>query len=146
MTVFAGGEQFMTTATARSSRSKLVLVLALLLSHAAAALAQVSFGRNDFSAGTQPGAVAIADFNGDRKLDIAVADFGGSVAILLSNGDGTFQPATFIADPYQPTAVAAGDFNGDGRVDLAVANFANNTVSVFLGNGDGVSTWRSDGD
>jgi hypothetical protein len=46
---------------------------------------------------------------------------GGNVAILLGNGDGTFQPvAQFVGGPYGST-FAAGDFNGDGRTDLVVA-------------------------
>src|SRR5262245_60987657 len=36
-----------------------------------------------------------------------------------------------------PFSVAVGDFNNDGRADYAVANARDNTVSVFLGNGDG---------
>ena len=42
-----------------------------------------------------------------------------------------------------PTSVASGDFNGDGKLDLAVANFVSNTVSIFLGNGDGTFTLKS---
>jgi hypothetical protein len=36
-----------------------------------------------------------------------------------------------------PSSTAAGDLNGDGKLDLAVTNTSANTVSVFLGNGDG---------
>src|SRR5207244_1021346 len=32
---------------------------------------------------------------------------------------------------------AAGDFNGDGRADLVVADQTDNTISIFIGNGDG---------
>jgi FG-GAP-like repeat/FlgD Ig-like domain len=35
------------------------------------------------------------------------------------------------------TSVAAGDFNNDGFTDLAVTNYSDNTVSIFLGRGDG---------
>ena len=40
-----------------------------------------------------------------------------------------------------PQAIATGDFNGDGKLDLVVANSQDNSVSVFLGYGDG--TFRS---
>ena len=37
----------------------------------------------------------------------------------------------------QPFRMARGDFNLDGKTDLAVANWGSNTVSTFMGNGDG---------
>jgi FG-GAP-like repeat len=36
-----------------------------------------------------------------------------------------------------PWSIAIGDVNGDGKLDLASGNYSSNTVSVFLGNGDG---------
>ena len=42
-------------------------------------------------------AVAVGDFNGDGKLDLAVANHGSNtVSVLLGNGDGTFQPAVSL--------------------------------------------------
>ncbi len=106
-----------------------------------------SFGpANNFLAGTFPISVAVGDFNGDGKQDLAVANFGSAnVSILLGNGNGTFGAATNIALAAQmnPTSVAVGDFNGDGKLDLAVAigfGFSNATpgyASILLGNGDG---------
>ena len=89
--------------------------------------------------GLSPDQLAVGDFNGDGKLDLAVADQHGSVTILLGNGDGTFAPApgSPAGVGSSPYALAVGDFNGDGRLDLAVANVSDNTVTVLLGNGDG---------
>src|SRR6185437_7860096 len=79
------------------------------------------------------------DFNGDGRLDLAVADSDLSeVMVLLGNGDGTFQPP--IVTPVggtEPLALVAGDFDGDGHLDLATANYYSRDVSVLLGNGSG---------
>jgi hypothetical protein len=68
---------------------------------------------------------------------VANYTFDGTVSVLLSNGDGTFQPAQAFPAGSSPRSVAVGDFNGDGKLDLAVANYGSNTVSVLLGKGDG---------
>src|SRR5207249_8235854 len=98
--------------------------------------------RGDFAVGTNPKSVAVSDFNGDGRLDLAVTnassyDVPGTVSVLLGNGDGTFQPVQSFAAGNDAYSVAVGDVNGDGRSDLAVANAGSNTVSVLLRNGDG---------
>ena len=114
----------------------------------------VSLGKGDGTFTSGPGspiplgnnlsAVVAADFNGDGKLDLAVADAGSNtVLILLGNGDGTFgAPATFSVG-NTPIAMLAADFNNDGKLDLVVANYDDGTVTLLLGNGDGTFTQPS---
>jgi len=75
-----------------------------------------------------------ADFNGDRKMDLAVGD-GDGVAILLGNGNGTFQPeADYGSGMTGP--LSAGDFNNDGKLDvLGISSIGE--LAVILGNGNG---------
>ena len=94
--------------------------------------------RVDYAAGGTPAGVAIGDFDGDARPDLAVANNGSnSVSVLLNNGDGTFAPATNFAIGAGQFAVATADLNGDGRLDLVTASQATNNVSVLFGNGDG---------
>jgi len=101
-----------------------------------------------FNVGTQPAGLAAVDFNHDGRLDLVVADFGdpinaidGDIALLLGNGDGSFQaPRQFVAGPGAPISVAVADFNGDGNPDAVVAQFstarAPAAVSLLSGNGN----------
>lgn len=95
-------------------------------------------------------AVVVGDFNGDRHLDLAVAnEFDDTVSILLGRGDGTFQGPSMLRVGTDPVALVVGDFNGDGHPDLAVVNSPMppppfppqptppGTVSILLGQGDG---------
>jgi hypothetical protein len=88
--------------------------------------------------------VAVYDINGDGHLDlIALGSNNGTafqsyLAVLLGNGDGTFQTALspFLAG-HESNGLALGDFNGDGIADIVTANSGDNAVAVFLGNGNG---------
>jgi hypothetical protein len=102
-------------------------------------------GTGHFSAGPvvsvapgNPNSIAVADFNGDGRFDIATADTNDkTIALLLNNGSGGFNKTSFQATTYwdnlQPgTTLAdavgnlvAGDFNGDRRADLAYVDECN---------------------
>jgi hypothetical protein len=82
--------------------------------------------------------VVAADFNGDGKPDLAVADHNSNnVAVLLNRGNGVFGAAAFNMVGSGPHQIRTGDLNGDGKLDLVTANDTSNTVSVLFGNGNG---------
>lgn len=83
----------------------------------------------------------IGDFNGDGKLDIAVATSTNSgsqaITVFLGNGDGTLQSGLLSSASNIGGVNVAGDFDGDGKLDL-IGTTATTTEIVFLhGNGDG---------
>jgi Bacterial Ig-like domain (group 3)/FG-GAP-like repeat/FG-GAP repeat len=99
-----------------------------------------------FAVGTHPASIAMADFNGDGKTDLATANSSeGTVTVLLGNGSGGFSAAS--GSPFtvggNPRSVTVADFNGDGKADLATANFGSGNVTVLLGNGAGGFTAAS---
>jgi len=73
--------------------------------------------------------VAVADVNGDGKLDLVLADncdpgcvSGGVVGVLLGKGEGLFeQVVSFDLPNAVVNFVAIADVNGDGKPDLLVA-------------------------
>ncbi len=87
-----------------------------------------------FATGGSPRGLAVGDFNGDGKPDLAVADVGATtVSVLLGNGNGTFEAKQDFATASLPEFVVVGDFNGDGTLDLVTANYGTGNVSVLLG-------------
>jgi hypothetical protein len=100
-----------------------------------------------FAEGLFPLSIAVADFNGDRHRDLAVANpcgtddtcvSMGSVGIMLGNGDGTFQPVAHYATTGFLTArVAVGDFDLDTHPDVVATNVQQSDITVLPGNGDG---------
>jgi uncharacterized membrane protein len=80
------------------------------------------------SGGDDASSVAVADVNGDGKLDVIVTNYyglisaSGDVGVLLGNGDGTFQAAVlYDSGGWFANSVVVRDVNGDGKPDLLVA-------------------------
>ncbi len=113
--------------------------VAILLNDTVPGAASASFTFPDsIGVGGGPASVAVGDFNGDGRPDLATADFfGNTVSILLNDTAPGASGASFTlaASPVVgsgPLGVVIGDFNGDGKPDLAAANASGNTVAILL--------------
>jgi len=91
-----------------------------------------------------PYQIAVADFNGDRNLDIVAPDYyDGQIHIYLGDGKGGFTAGNTYYDSYQPYAIYTSDVNHDGNADLIVFNeygngaYGNGGAAIWLGNGTG---------
>jgi hypothetical protein len=99
---------------------------------------------NFATGGVAPTNVQTADFNGDGKLDLVIANrTSNNIAVLFGNGDGTFQaPVSYVLNSGTfPSAVTVADVNNDGKADIEVANAlvgtSGGTLTVFLNQGNG---------
>ncbi len=101
------------------------------------------------SGGVLTTSLQVADVNGDGKPDVLAASICSTaacqipvVAVLLGNGDGTFQSPVTYDSGLQAWSLAVADLNKDGKLDLVVAgNYVPGRtpglIGVLLGNGDG---------
>lgn len=100
-------------------------------------------GPASVSVGPNPTAIAVGDFNGDGRLDLAVANScinnpdcqSGWVTVLLGDGTGNFIRSGSISNlPQGASTMLTGDFNGDGNLDLALGEYP---LTILLGDGSG---------
>jgi hypothetical protein len=97
---------------------------------------QFNVGRNYAVSGGNL-AVAVADFNGEGKPDLAVTGTAASVvSVLLNLGGGRFAASQDFHTGEFTSYVAVADFNQDGKSDLATTDFENG-LQVSFGKGDG---------
>jgi len=90
--------------------------------------------------GNNPTSVAVGDFNGDGKPDLASVSGGfGHLDINLNLGNGTFGAKVNYETGFVATGVQVADLNGDQKDDVAVgcAFPSQDGISILLGNGDG---------
>ena len=92
-----------------------------------------------------PGAVTLADLNGDGIPDLIVTNSGSNnVLVYLGLGNGQFGPAVNDGHGFytgtNPIGVTVADLSDDGIPDLLVADSGSNDVTVLIGEGTG-SSW-----
>jgi hypothetical protein len=102
-------------------------------------VAAPTFGaRQIFATGSGSQVLAVADFNADGKLDLAVQNRNaGTLSVLLNTavpgaGAPSFAAQQILASGADAVSIAAADLNGDGRPDLAVALHGSTTLGVLL--------------
>ncbi|MEP6676033.1 MAG: FG-GAP-like repeat-containing protein [Ferruginibacter sp.] len=102
----------------------------------------ISFAaKQDFTTGSAPNGITIADIDGDGKPDIAVVNNTSNTVSVLQNLSSAvlinFAAKADFATGTGPVNIAAADIDGDGKTDLAVANYGTNTISVMKNNSSG---------
>lgn len=79
-----------------------------------------------------PTGMAVGDFNGDTKLDVAVVSATAkTVTVYIGDGAGNFAGTSPVAISINANSIDAGDFDKDGLTDLVLAVSADPTILVL---------------
>jgi len=81
--------------------------------------------------------VAVADFNGDGHLDVAVSNNRGTAMTFFGDGHGKLGGRKGYKVTGGPFGIAAADLNGDHHPDLVVTQVRNGSVAVLMNDGSG---------
>jgi hypothetical protein len=97
----------------------------------------------DRSQGLQaPGAIAVADLNGDGNPDLIVVNKGeNEILVYLGMGGNRFLAPLVYSTGTAPEGLTVADLTGNGVPDLVVANAGSNDLSIFIGVGQGAN-WK----
>lgn len=103
----------------------------------------------DFTTGTSPRSVSIADYDNDGKADLAVVNNGSnSISVFRNSSTGagniSYTAKVDFTTGTTPVFISTGDFDGDNKYDLAVANFGSNSLSVFRNTSSGTGNINYD--
>jgi len=93
--------------------------------------------------------IAIADYDHDGKIDLAIANDSMPEFLYHNKGDGTFEETGLTAEiavdgdgrTYAGMGIAFQDFDNDGWPDLVITNLANQKYALYKNNGDGSFTY-----
>jgi hypothetical protein len=83
-----------------------------------------------------PTYVAVSDFNNDKRLDIAVVNYGIDNVVVVfgfEHEDFYNRKSYSTGIGSGPISLSIGDFNNDNRLDFIIANYWTNDMGVFLG-------------
>jgi len=95
--------------------------------------------------------IAIADFDRDGKIDLAIANDSMVEFLFHNKGGGSFEESGLMAGiavdgdgrTYAGMGIDFQDYNNDGLPDLAISNLANQKYALYKNNGDGTFTYDS---